>query len=67
MGALTESLVSFIADADAHTLPDSAEDVVRTGFCDTVGVMIAGLSEPVFSTLSAAVAARGGNPEARVA
>ncbi len=67
MGALTESLVSFIADADAHTLPDGAEDVVRTGFCDTVGVMIAGLSEPVFSTLLAAVAARGGKPEARVA
>ena len=67
MGALTESLVAFIAEARAHRLPDGAEEVVRTGFCDTVGVMIAGLSEPVFPTLSAAVAARGGNPEARIA
>lgn len=67
MGALTESLVAFIADASVHRLPDGAEEVVRTGFCDTVGVTIAGLSEPVHSTLLAAVAARGGKPEARVA
>ena len=57
----------FIADAGAHTLPAGAAEVVCTGFCDTVGVMIAGLSEPVYATLSAAVAARGGNREARVA
>ena len=67
MGALTESLASFIADSGTHRLPDGAAEVVRTGFCDTVGVMIAGLSEPVYSALSAAVAARGGTREARVA
>ena len=67
MGQLTESLVRFIEEMPARTMPDGAGDVVGTGFCDAIGVMIAGLGEPVHRAALAAVHERASRPEARIA
>ena len=51
MGQLTKSIAEFIASSATLSLPDEAADVTSTGFCDTVGVTIAGMREPVWQYL----------------
>lgn len=47
MSGLTEQLADFIAHPERLVLDDKVLRTVRTGFVDTVGVMLAGRDEPV--------------------
>ncbi len=47
MSGLTEQLADFIAHPERLLLDDKVLRTVRTGFVDTVGVMLAGRDEPV--------------------
>ena len=66
MARLTEDLVAFIAAGHEHTMPDRAGEVTCLGFTDSMGVMIAGLDEPVFDVTMKFVRSRGGCAEARL-
>ncbi|MSP52003.1 MAG: MmgE/PrpD family protein [Alphaproteobacteria bacterium] len=63
---LTQSFVDFIVGIRSLALPANGLATVRIGFTDCVGVMVAGLDEPVTAALAKIVAADGGKPEARV-
>lgn len=43
--SLTRTLGGFVADLSPNRIPDEAARIVRTGFIDCIGVMIAGRSE----------------------
>lgn len=66
MGRLTESLLDFIAAMPDRPLPASMIALARTGFTDAVGVMAAGVHEPVVARLMAYVGSQGGSAEARL-
>ena len=53
--ALTRELGEFVAALRYENIPAAALPVIRTGFTDCVGVMIAGSVEPVASLLIAAL------------
>ena len=53
--ALTRKLGEFVAGLRYEQIPAAATSVIRTGFTDCVGVMIAGSREPVVQLLVAAL------------
>lgn len=44
-GSLTRSLASFVAELKIHAIPEAALPVVRLGFADSIGTMLAGSKE----------------------
>lgn len=58
MIGLTEQLAQFVAHPERLTLDEKALRTVRTGFIDTVGVMLAGRDEPVTAIVRRFVEAR---------
>ena len=66
MGQLTDSLAEFVADSAQFDVPGDVPEIIATGFCDTVGVTLAGMREPVWAHLSGLALAQGGAAEARL-
>ncbi len=66
MGQLTDSLAEFVAASEQLEVPDGVAEIVATGFCDTVGVTLAGMREPVWEHLSRLAISQGGASEARL-
>ena len=66
MAALTESLLDFISQLPSSTIPEPMKAMAITGFTDGVGVMLAGLNEPVVKALLDYVADQGGTAQARL-
>ena len=58
--ALTSTLGTFVAGLAYEAIPQSAVGVIRTGFTDCVGVMLAGASEPAPQLLRSVLAPQGG-------
>lgn len=58
MSGLTEQLADFVAHPGRLALDDKVLATVRTGFVDTVGVMLAGRDEPVTQIVRRFVQAR---------
>lgn len=58
MGALTESIVDFVAGTAPDDPPAPALATAKLGFTDCLGVMIAGAGEPVTRNLAAYVESR---------
>ncbi|WP_424987065.1 MmgE/PrpD family protein [Microbulbifer sp. S227A] len=67
MGELTRSIADFLCSMPDRPLPDGAAEVVGIGFCDAIGVMIAGCGEPVHIAALTAMRARQSRPESRIA
>ncbi len=64
---LTDQLAHYIADSKTLVLDEAVRATVRTGFIDTVAVMLAGQDEPVTQVVRRFVASqRGGLQEARI-
>lgn len=66
MGRLTDSLAEFVAESASIIIPDGVTDIVSAGFCDTVGVTLAGMNEPVWKQLKLLALGQGGAAEARL-
>ena len=66
MGRLTDSLAEFVADSAGIVLPPGVSEIVSTGFCDTVGVTLAGMGEPIWRHMKRLVLEQGGAAEARL-
>ncbi len=66
MAAVTESVVEFISDAIEIDLPAGVDEIVAVGFCDTIGVTLAALDEPVCQVASEAVRRQGGQAQSRI-
>ncbi|MBL8383358.1 MAG: MmgE/PrpD family protein [Burkholderiales bacterium] len=60
MTGLTAQLAEFAAHPERLVLDDAALAIVRTGFIDTIGGMLAGAGEPVTGIVRRHVLARGG-------
>ena len=58
MSGLTEQLAEFVAHPGRLALDDKVLTTVRTGFVDTIGVMLAGRDEPVTHIVRKFVEAR---------
>ena len=58
MTGLTAQIANFIADPHLPELPDSAIEIVQSGFADTIATMIAGRHEPVVAIARQFVASR---------
>jgi 2-methylcitrate dehydratase PrpD len=58
MSGLTEQLAEFVAHRERLTLDGAVLRTVRTGFIDTIGVMLAGRDEPVTAIVRRFVEAR---------
>ena len=56
---LTEAYAKFASEAANAPLSARVAEIVRLGFCDCAGVMLAGLGEDVVGRLSAWVGRRG--------
>ena len=67
MGALTEDIVEFVATASGRDLPDRAIEVARDGFTDAIGVMVAGMAEPVYEVVLGTLRAQAATGESRLA
>jgi 2-methylcitrate dehydratase PrpD len=63
---LTRDLGRFVSSVTFDTLPAEAIAVAKLGFTDCIAVMIAGSGEPVARLARDVLAAKGGDPEARV-
>lgn len=63
---VTQSFVDFLTNIRTLSVPPEGWAAVQIGFTDCIGVMVAGLDEPVTGALARVVAADGGTPEARV-
>lgn len=65
MSALTADLGKFLADIEFEHLPEDALTLVRDGFTDTVGVIMAGIEEPIVDIVRRTLVQPGGWREAR--
>lgn len=65
MARLTTDLGRFIADTRYGHLPDGALQLIRDAFTDTVGVIMAGIPEPVVDIVLHTLIEPGGRREAR--
>ncbi|MDO8459376.1 MAG: MmgE/PrpD family protein [Burkholderiaceae bacterium] len=64
---LTAQLAQYVADSKSLTLDEAVRTTVRTGFIDTVAVMLAGRDEPVVQVVRRFVASQqGGLQQARI-
>jgi 2-methylcitrate dehydratase PrpD len=63
---LTQAYAAFAANIMSVSLSDAALDVVRLGFTDCAGVMLAGRHEPAVQGLAKFVSSEGGKPKARL-
>ncbi len=66
MGRLTDSLAEFVAKSESLDIPSGVSQIVSSGFCDTVGVTLAGMNEPVWQHMKKLALGQGGAPEARL-
>lgn len=64
--ALTAELGAFLESVRFEDLPSDAVALARDAFTDTVGVMMAGVTEPVISVLLSEYATKASAPQARV-
>lgn len=64
--ALTAELGAFLESVRFEDLPSDAVTLARDAFTDTVGVMMAGVTEPVVGVLLAEYTAKMSAPQARV-
>lgn len=62
--SLTRDYAAFCARLRRETLPEDVLAVVRLGFTDCAGVLLAGMDEPVVRLLRDHLAALGGTPRA---
>jgi 2-methylcitrate dehydratase PrpD len=60
MAALTIELARFVCDMSLQDVPAEAQAVVKTGFADCFGVMVAGAREPVVSLVDRELAGADG-------
>jgi aconitate decarboxylase len=63
---LTRTLGKFAAELTFEKLPAEAVEVVKTGFTDTIAVMLAGREEPVARIVRESLGSRGHADEARL-
>lgn len=63
---LTQLYAGFIADWQEQAIPPASLAVVRLGFTDCLGVMLAGRHEEAVVRLAGFVQAQGGNPRSRL-
>jgi 2-methylcitrate dehydratase PrpD len=64
--ALTAELGAFLEGVRFEDLPGDAVALARDAFTDTVGVMMAGVTEPVIGVLLGEFTAKASSPQARV-
>jgi 2-methylcitrate dehydratase PrpD len=55
---LTQEIAAFASDPGLDTVPEAAAAIIRSGFIDTIGTMIAGREEPAVRLLQAQLAER---------
>ena len=60
MAALTAELGQFVSALAVHAVPAEAQSVVKTGFTDCFGVMIAGAREHVVPLVDRELAGKDG-------
>jgi 2-methylcitrate dehydratase PrpD len=65
MTALTADLGRFLANVKFDQLPEDAVSLVRTGFTDTIGVIMVGITEPVVDIVRRTLVETGARREAR--
>jgi 2-methylcitrate dehydratase PrpD len=58
---LTQAIAAFVAEPGLDAVPEDAAAIIRSGFIDTIGTMIAGREEPAVRLLAAQLAERGGS------
>jgi 2-methylcitrate dehydratase PrpD len=63
---LTQTLGRFASELTFEKLPAEAVEVVKTGFTDTIAVMLAGRDEPVAKIVRDSLGSRGASKEARL-
>lgn len=65
MASLTAEIGQFLADIRFEQIPQDVLPVVRDAFTDTVGVVMAGIDQPISKILRATIVEPSGRPESR--